>query len=95
MSKGNPNFGKSFSKKFDYGREQPLDAQILIRMKSEEKERLTQLAKAEGITAVELVRRAIASLMSETSASPIASEEPKGRGPKDGKAPTTKPGRKT
>ncbi|HLO52524.1 MAG TPA: DUF6290 family protein [Kamptonema sp.] len=53
---GNPNFGKEFDKKFDYGRSRPFDSTILLRLYSEDKEKLEAIAASKNQSVSDLIR---------------------------------------
>lgn len=64
---GNPNFGKEFDKKFDYGRDRPFDSKILLRLYSEDKEKLEAIAAESGQSVSDLVRLLITKAISQSS----------------------------
>ncbi len=57
--KGNPNFGKEYKHKFDFGRDKPLTAQVKAVVYPETKEKLQKLAEQKKCTVPDLIRAAI------------------------------------
>ncbi|WP_272031293.1 hypothetical protein [Kamptonema animale] len=62
MVVGNPNFGPDYKNKFNYGRERPFDSSILLRLYSEDKQKLEAIAAAQGQSVSDLLRSLIKAL---------------------------------
>jgi hypothetical protein len=59
---GNPTFGVDYAQKINYGRERPFDDKILLRLYSEDREKLEAIAATKGQTVSDLLRSLIQAL---------------------------------
>ncbi len=70
--RGNPNFGKEYKHKFDFGRDKPLTAQVKAVVYPETKEKLQKLAKKRQCSVPDLIRAAIDKYLDEETLESIA-----------------------
>ncbi len=70
--KGNPNFGKEYKHKFDFGRDRPLTAQVKAVVYPETKEKLQQLARQKQCSVPDLIRAAIDKYLEEENIESLA-----------------------
>lgn len=71
-ARGNPNFGKNYKHKFNFGRDKPLTAQVKAVVYPEIKEKLQKLAEKKQCTVPDLIRAAIDKYLEEENLESIA-----------------------
>ncbi len=64
---GNPNFGPDYKNKFNYGRDRPFDAKILLRLYSEDRDKLEAIAIASDQSVSDLLRSLIQEKLNSNS----------------------------